>query len=379
MKLYVKRVLVNDEFEDLLPKYLNFLRTIVDSDSLPLKVSRENLQHSKALKAIGAKLLKKAVDLLVSFNPDPEEEEELFSEDVEEDNTEGEFESAYDRKVDTFNKFWKNFQKNIKLGMVEDYANRDKLAVLTRWYTSNNITELASLDEIIARMKEGQKHIYFLGGSNKETLLHSPLIEKLVSEGYEVILGDDPLDETLFNSFKEYKKHKIVNVARTDFKEPYKTDAVRKEAKYFKKVYTPLIEYAQKELRDSIKEVRISLRLVDDPVVIVADMMNDTPNRERLEAASSMRSNVKYHKEKNILEINPHAPIIQSLNKIVEVLLFPLRKSPMNTAPSSSKTCTTLLLSTPASSSRIPTFSARTSSDSSTLPSESRRRFRKSK
>ena len=275
-------MLVNDEFEDLLPKYLNFLKTIVDSDSLPLKVSRENLQHSKALKAIGAKLLKKAVDLLVSFNPEPEEEEDLFSEDEEEENIEGEFESAYDRKVDTFNKFWKNFQKNIKLGMIEDYANRDKLAVLTRWYTSNNITELTSLDEIITRMKEGQKHIYFLGGSNRETLAKSPLIEKLVAEGYEVILGDDPLDETLFNSFKEYKNVKIVNVARTDFKEPYKTDALRKEAKYLKKVYTPLIEYAQKELKEHIKEVRVSLRLVETPVVIVADMMNDTPNRERL-------------------------------------------------------------------------------------------------
>ena len=275
-------MLVNDEFEDLLPKYLNFLKTIVDSDSLPLKVSRENLQHSKALKAIGAKLLKKAVDLLVSFNPEPEEEEDLFSEDEEEENIEGEFESAYDRKVDTFNKFWKNFQKNIKLGMIEDYANRDKLAVLTRWYTSNNITELTSLDEIITRMKEGQKHIYFLGGSNRETLAKSPLIEKLVAEGYEVILGDDPLDETLFNSFKEYKNVKIVNVARTDFKEPYKTDALRKEAKYLKKVYTPLIEYAQKELKEHIKEVRVSLRLVENPVVIVADMMNDTPNRERL-------------------------------------------------------------------------------------------------
>lgn len=100
-------------------------------------------------------------------------------------------------------------------------------------------------------------------------------------------------------------------MARTDFKEPYKTDELRKEVKYLKKIYTPLIEYAQNQLKDVIKEVKISLRLVDEPVVIVADMMNDTPNRERLESAASMRSTSKYHKEKNILEINPHAPIIQ--------------------------------------------------------------------
>lgn len=199
-------------------------------------------------------------------------------------------------------------------------------------------------------MKEGQKHIYYLGGSDREVLQKSPLIEKLVSEGYEVILGDDPLDETLFSSFREYKGYKIINVARTDFKEPYKTDELRKEVKYLKKVYTPLIEYAQKELKDYIKEVRVSLRLVDTPVVIVADMMNDTPNRERLESASSMRTNAKYHKEKNILEINPHSPLIQSLNKIVEVIVYLFRMSQMRTVLNSSRTFTMPPSSTLASS-----------------------------
>jgi HSP90 family molecular chaperone len=106
-------------------------------------------------------------------------------------------------------------------------------------------------------------------------------------------------------------------------------------------VYTPLIEYAQKELKDYIKEVRVSLRLVDNPVVIVADMMNDTPNRERLESASSMKGNARYHKEKNILEINPHSPVIQSLNKIVEVLNIPFRMSPTRVVLNLLKTCTT--------------------------------------
>lgn len=119
--------------------------------------------------------------------------------------------------------------------MIEDHENRDKLAVLTRWYTTNNITQLTSLDDYISRMKEGQKHIYFLGGEEKAILFFSPLIEKLRTEGYEVILGEDPLDETLFSSFREYKSYKIVNVARTDFKEPYKNDELRKEVKYLKK------------------------------------------------------------------------------------------------------------------------------------------------
>ena len=192
-------------------------------------------------------------------------------------------------------------------------------------------------------MKEGQKHIYYLGGEDKAVLAFSPLIERLTKEGYEVILGDDPLDETLFTSFREYKSHKIVNVARTDFKEPYKNDELRKEIKYLKKVYTPLIEYAQNQLKDQIKEVRVSMRLLEEPVVIVADMMNDTPNRERLEAAASMKANTRYHKEKNILEINPHAPIIQELNKIVEVLIFSFRKNPTKAVPNLSRIFTTLL------------------------------------
>lgn len=190
----------------------------------------------------------------------------------------------------------------------------------------------------------------------------SPLIEKLVKEKYEVILGDDPLDETLFSTFKEYKGYKIVNVARTDFKEPYKTDELRKEVKYLKKVYTPLIEYAQNQLKDSIKEVRVSLRLVEEPVVIVADMMNDTPNRERLEAAASMKANTKYHKEKNILEINPHAPIIQELNKIVEVNNFLCRKNLMKAVLNSSKIYIMLLLFTQGSLSKTLIISQRTSS-----------------
>ena len=112
--------------------------------------------------------------------------------------------------------------------MIEDEENRKKLSVLTRWYTTNNVTELTSLDDYISRMKEGQKYIYFLGGEDKNTLQYSPLIERLLNEGYEVILGDDPLDETIFSVFKEYNSHRIVNVARNDFKEPYKTDAERK-------------------------------------------------------------------------------------------------------------------------------------------------------
>ena len=227
--------------------------------------------------------------------------------------------------------------------MIEDHDNRDKLAVLTRWYTTNNITELSSLDDYIKRMKEGQKHIYYLGGEDKAVLSFSPFIERLQKEGYEVILGDDPLDETLFNSFREYKTYRIVNVARNDFKEPYKNDDLRKEVKYLKKVYTPLIEYAQNQLKDVIKEVKVSLRLVEEPVVIVADTMNDTPNRERLEAAASMKANTRYHKEKNILEINPHAPIIQELNKIVEVNILLFRTNQMRIVLNLSKTSIMLL------------------------------------
>lgn len=321
VKLFVRRVLINDEFEELLPKYLNFLKGIVDSDSLPLNVNRESLQQRKTLTTIGNKLLKKAVDMLVEFNPSPvDEDEELFSDDDEETKYEEEgFASKREKQIDTFNKFWKNYHKNIKLGMIEDESNRKRLAVLTRWYTTNNVTELTSLDDYISRMKEGQKHIYYLGGEDRNTLQYSPLIERLTSEGYEVILGDDPLDETIFTVFKEYNTYRIVNVARNDFKEPYKTDQERKEVKYLKQEFQPLIDYAKKELGSDIKDVKVSLRLVNNPVTIVADLNNATPNRERLEEAAALRQQYRYGKEKNVMEINPHHPMIQELNRIVEV------------------------------------------------------------
>lgn len=318
VKLYVRRVLINDEFEDLLPKYLNFLRGVVDSDQLPLHVNRESLQQEKMLKSIGNKLLKKSIDMLMSFNPDEEEEdsEELFdSEDEEVD--EGASKKA--KRIDKFNKFWKNYGKNLKLGMIEDAANKDKLAQLTRWYTNRNTSELTSFDEYISRMKPNQKHIYFLGGDNRETLQHSPLIEKLVSSGYEVILGDDPLDETVFSNFKQYKEFRIVNVARNDFKDPTKTDDTRRELKSLTKKFQPLIDYMGQELREVVKDVKVSLRLVNNPVVIIADMMNDTPNKERIELGSALKSNMRFHQEKNIMEINPHHPLIQELNQRIQV------------------------------------------------------------
>ena len=134
-----------------------------------------------------------------------------------------------------------------------------------------------------------------------------------------MILGDDPIDESVFNSFKSYKEVKIINVARNDFKDPTRNDDVRKATKSLTKTFQPLIDYASQELSGFIKDVKVSSRLVSSPVVIIADMMNDTPNKERLELASTMKSTLSYHKERNILEINPYHPLIQELNKRVEV------------------------------------------------------------
>ena len=167
----------------------------------------------------------------------------MFDSEDEEIADEGETQSRKGKRIEKFNKFWKNFGKNLKLGLIEDSQNREKLAVLTRWYTNRNVSELISLDEYISRMKPGHKHIYYLGGENRETLQYSPLIEKIVQAGYEVILGDDPLDETVFNNFKQYKDYRIVNVARNDFKDPTKTDDTRKEVKSLTKQFQPLIDY----------------------------------------------------------------------------------------------------------------------------------------
>ena len=193
LKLYVRRVFISDEFDELLPRYLAFMKGIVDSDTLPLNVSRETLQQHSSLKTIKKKLVRKALDMLRRLA----EESAAAKEDAGDDAA-----AAAEDKYDTF---WKAFGKSIKLGIIDDASNRTRLAKLLRFTTSLSDGKLTSLEQYVSRMQPWQKQIYYLTGDSVEALQKSPVLERLLAKGVEVIFFTDPIDEYVMQHMTEYE------------------------------------------------------------------------------------------------------------------------------------------------------------------------------
>jgi heat shock protein beta len=221
LKLYVRRVLISDEFEDLIPRYLNFMKGVVDSDDLPLNVSREQLQQLKLIKVMSKKIVRKSLDMMRRLAEEEEDEEDEEDEDyddeeeAEEEDTEQQDEEKDDEddeegeeEESKYENFWNNFGKNIKLGVIEDAANRSKLAKLLRFYSTQSKDELTSLDEYLARVTRNQDAIYYLPGDTKESILKSPLLKKFEKHGLEVLLLTDPIDEFCMQHLAEYQNKK---------------------------------------------------------------------------------------------------------------------------------------------------------------------------
>merc|ERR1712060_397458 len=201
LKLYVRRVLITEEFEDLMPRYLSFIKGVVDSDDLPLNVSREQLQQLKMLKVMSKKLVRKGIEMVRKLAEEEDDEDEEDDDDMdyeeteeheEEDEEEDEDEEGDNQKYITF---WENFGKNIKLGVIEDSSNRAKLAKLLRFHTTKKPDGWVSLDEYISRMKDDQDTILYLSGDSSDAIMRSPILQKYVDRGYEVLILDDPIDE----------------------------------------------------------------------------------------------------------------------------------------------------------------------------------------
>lgn len=250
LKLYVRRVLITEEFEELMPKYLSFIKGVVDSDDLPLNVSREQLQQLKMIKVMSKKLVRKAIEMVKKlaeegleddddeYDSDEEdaadaEGEDSTKESTEEDEADAEAEEEDDEEdedyVDKYDTFWKNFGKSIKLGVIEDSSNRLKLAKLLRFYSTEDADELTSLDEYISRMKDDQDTILYLSGDTKESIQKSPILQKYAKRGYEVLILDDPIDEFCFQHLSEYEKRKVKSIAKDDVSILDGTDEVAKK------------------------------------------------------------------------------------------------------------------------------------------------------
>lgn len=249
---------------------------------------------------------------------DKEPKSEDQSEEQEKDENQ---EKLTQERKDRYKAFWKEFGKNIKLGIIEDSSNRNKLAKLSRWSTSYNTTELTSFDQYISRAKENQD-IYFLAGESKDIILNHPTLQKLLKKGYEVLLLDDPIDEFTFQNLNEYEKKKLVNVGKGNFKFPEDNEGEKKRNKAIKKAYEPLTSWWKKRLDQELDEVRISQRLHDDPCVIVSSEHGYSAHMEKISKAQAYshhdRSNPAAN-QKKILEINPNHPAIMELLERVKV------------------------------------------------------------
>ena len=311
LKLYVRRVFISDEFDELLPKYLSFIKGIVDSDTLPLNVSRETLQQHTSLKTIKKKLVRKALDMIRKLAEEGQDDDDEDEAAVAADDSADEEETKYD-------KFWKNYGKAIKLGIIEDASNRTRLAKLMRFYTSKSPTKLVSLEQYVERMKPGQKSIYYLAGESREALEKSPFLEKLLHKDLEVIYFTDPIDEYTMQNLTEFDDFKFSNASKEDLKFGDDTEAAKARLKKVKEEFKDFIKWWKEILpSEDVEAVKISNRLVTTPCSVVTSKYGWSANMERIMKAQALSDDgrMAYMRGRKTLEINPGHPIIKTLKE----------------------------------------------------------------
>jgi molecular chaperone HtpG len=291
IKLYVRRVFIMDNCEEIIPEYLNFVKGVVDSEDLPLNISREMLQQNKILKVIRKNLVKKVMELI---------------EEISEDK-------------DNYKKFYEQFSKNLKLGIHEDSTNRKKLAGHLRYYSSASGDEMCGLSDYVSRMKENQKDIYYITGESKEVVGTSSFVERLKKRGLEVIYMTEPIDEYVVQQLKEFDGKNLVSVTKEGLELP-EDEEEKKKMEADKEKFEPLCKVMKDILDKKVEKVVVSTRLVSSPCCIVTSQYGWTANMERIMKAQALRdtSTMGYMAAKKHLEINPDHSIVENLRQRAE-------------------------------------------------------------
>ncbi|CAL9248735.1 unnamed protein product [Arabidopsis halleri] len=288
IRLYVKRVFISDDFDgELFPRYLSFVKGVVDSDDLPLNVSREILQESRIVRIMRKRLIRKTFDMI----------QEISESENKED----------------YKKFWENFGRFLKLGCIEDTGNHKRITPLLRFYSSKNEEELTSLDDYIENMGENQKAIYYLATDSLKSAKSAPFLEKLIQKDIEVLYLVEPIDEVAIQNLQTYKEKKFVDISKEDLELGDEDEVKDREAK---QEFNLLCDWIKQQLGDKVAKVQVSNRLSSSPCVLVSGKFGWSANMERLMKAQALgdTSSLEFMRGRRILEINPDHPIIKDLN-----------------------------------------------------------------
>jgi molecular chaperone HtpG len=285
LKLYAKRVMVMDKCEEVLPRYLRFVKGVVDSSDLPLNISRQRLQQDRHITQIRKWLTKKLLEALAELK---------------------------EKESDKYLKFWGQFGRAMKEGVSSDYENKDKILPLLLFESSHDAKELTTLGDYVGRMKPEQKEILYLTGESRKVIENSPHLESVRQKGYEVLYLSDPVDELMVQSLHEFQEHKLKSVTkgRVELGTDEEKKQTEEQMKQKEEEYKSFLEACQKKLDEYVKQIRVSSRLVDSPACLVTEEHEYSPHLERL----LQKGKGGGPKQRRIMELNPNHPIVQKLH-----------------------------------------------------------------
>ncbi|KIZ04859.1 Heat shock protein 83 [Monoraphidium neglectum] len=293
IKLYVRRVFISDEFdEDLMPRYLSFVKGVVDSSDLPLNVSREILQESRITRVIRKQLIRRSLEMM----------DDLASKEGGED----------------YKTFWESFGRNLKVGVIEDQDNRPRLAKLLRFFSSKSEDAPTSLEAYVSRMKEGQKGIYYMAADSVEVAAAAPFVEKLAADGYEVLYLTEAIDEAVVTNLGKFNDLDLVDVSKEGLDLPQgEEDAKKKEE--LESSFKDVTAFLKETLGERVEKVVLSSRLLDSPCALVTSKFGWSANMERIMKTQAMGDAraMEYMRGRKILEVNPDHDIVRGIKVLL--------------------------------------------------------------